>query len=113
MPKLVHFEIPVDDAQRAGALYRDVLGWEASRFGGEPYWLVRAGAEVPSSSPAPASSRSSWRCCLRRPGRGWPHRGHPRLTGRQIAVPGGDVTGYARRRCRKSRSALIVQDLIL
>src|SRR5487761_1280037 len=63
MPKLVHFEIPVDDAQRAGALYRDVLGWEASRFGGEPYWLVRAGAEVPSSSPAPASSRSSWRCC--------------------------------------------------
>ena len=45
MPKIVHFEIPVDDAQRAGAFYRDVLGWEASRFGDEPYWLVRAGED--------------------------------------------------------------------
>jgi predicted enzyme related to lactoylglutathione lyase len=45
MPKIVHFEIPVDNAQRAGAFYHDVLGWEISRFGDEPYWLVRAGED--------------------------------------------------------------------
>ena len=45
MPKIVHFEIPVDDPQRAVAFYRDTLGWEISQFGDEGYWLVRAGAE--------------------------------------------------------------------
>jgi len=45
MAKIVHFEIPADDPQRAGAFYHDVLGWEISRFGGEPYWLVRAGED--------------------------------------------------------------------
>lgn len=45
MPKIVHFEIPVDDPQRAAAFYRDVLGWEVSRYGEEPYWLVRAGGD--------------------------------------------------------------------
>ena len=34
MPKIVHFEIPADDPQRAGAFYRHVLGWEISRFDG-------------------------------------------------------------------------------
>ena len=41
MAKTVHFEIPADDPQRAGMLYHDALGWEISRFGDEPYWLVR------------------------------------------------------------------------
>jgi uncharacterized protein len=45
MPKIVHFEIPADDAERAVGFYRDTLGWEISRFGEEPYWLVRAGDE--------------------------------------------------------------------
>ncbi len=45
MPKIVHFEIPADDPQRASAFYRDALGWEISRFGDEPYWLVRAGED--------------------------------------------------------------------
>lgn len=45
MPKIVHFEVPVDDPQRATAFYHDVLGWEVSRYGEEPYWLVRAGAD--------------------------------------------------------------------
>ena len=45
MPKIVHFEIPVDDPQRAAAFYHDVLSWEVTRFGTEPYWLVRAGAD--------------------------------------------------------------------
>lgn len=45
MAKIVHFEIPADDLQRAAAFYHDVLGWETSRFGEEPYWLLRAGED--------------------------------------------------------------------
>lgn len=45
MAKTVHFEIPADDPLRASMLYHDALGWEISRFGDEPYWLVRAGAD--------------------------------------------------------------------
>jgi uncharacterized protein len=45
MPKIVHFEIPVDDPQRAAAFYHDTLGWDVSRYGEEPYWLVRAGED--------------------------------------------------------------------
>jgi uncharacterized protein len=45
MSKIVHFEIPVDDPDRASAFYRGALGWEISGFGNQPYWLVRAGAD--------------------------------------------------------------------
>lgn len=45
MSKIVHFELPVDDPQRAAVFYHDVLGWEVSRFAEEPYWLVRAGED--------------------------------------------------------------------
>ena len=43
--RFVHFEIPADDPQRADTFYHDVLGWEISRFGNEPYRLVRAGED--------------------------------------------------------------------
>jgi len=45
MAKVVHFEIPVDDPQRAVAFYRDAFGWEINSFGGQQYWLVRAGED--------------------------------------------------------------------
>jgi uncharacterized protein len=45
MSKVVRFEIPVDDPDRAAGFYRDALGWEISRSGDELYWLVRAGAD--------------------------------------------------------------------
>lgn len=45
MAKIVHFEIPVDDAERASAFYRATLGWQIMGFGAEPYWLVTAGAD--------------------------------------------------------------------
>jgi predicted enzyme related to lactoylglutathione lyase len=44
MAKVVHFEIPVDDPERASAFYREALGWEINGFGDEPYWLVTAGS---------------------------------------------------------------------
>lgn len=45
MAKIVHFEIPVDDPQRAVEFYREAFGWEVTSFGNEQYWLVRAGEE--------------------------------------------------------------------
>jgi predicted enzyme related to lactoylglutathione lyase len=45
MSKVVHFEIPADDPERAVSFYRDVLGWQSSRFGDDPYWLIQAGEE--------------------------------------------------------------------
>ena len=33
MPKVVHFELPFDDADRANKFYADVFGWESSKFG--------------------------------------------------------------------------------
>jgi predicted enzyme related to lactoylglutathione lyase len=45
MPKVVHFEIPVDDPERASAFHRDALGGEITGIGDQPYWLVQAGAD--------------------------------------------------------------------
>ena len=61
MSKVVHFEIPVDDPDRAAGFYRNALGWEASRFADEPYWLVRAtctGACSRNMSTSRASGRA-------------------------------------------------------
>jgi predicted enzyme related to lactoylglutathione lyase len=44
--KIVHFEIPVDDASRASAFYHGVLRWDISHFGDQPYWLVRCGTDA-------------------------------------------------------------------
>ncbi len=45
MSKIVHFEIPVDDPERASTFYRETLGWQIAGFGGQPYWLVTGGAD--------------------------------------------------------------------
>lgn len=42
---VVHFEIPADDPDRAAKFYRELFGWEISRWdsaaGGIEYWMVR------------------------------------------------------------------------
>ena len=45
MAKIVHFEIPVDDPDRATSFYRDAFGWELAGFGDMAYWLVTAGPD--------------------------------------------------------------------
>lgn len=45
MPKVVHFEIPVDNAERARTFYGEVFDWDVQGWEGQPYWLVTAGAE--------------------------------------------------------------------
>ncbi len=44
----MHFEIPADDPERAARFYRELFGWEISRWGGSAgggagaaYWMVR------------------------------------------------------------------------
>jgi predicted enzyme related to lactoylglutathione lyase len=43
MPRPIHFEIQAENAERAIAFYRELLGWEFSQWGKEPYWLVKTG----------------------------------------------------------------------
>lgn len=53
MPKVVHFEIPVDDAERARDFYIGVFGWVIQGWGDQRYWLVTAGdADEPGADGA-------------------------------------------------------------
>ncbi|MDX1657815.1 MAG: VOC family protein [Nitriliruptorales bacterium] len=46
MSKVVHYEIPVDDPERAQRFYSKVFGWEFENWGGEGgYWLTPGGVE--------------------------------------------------------------------
>jgi predicted enzyme related to lactoylglutathione lyase len=49
MARPTHFEIPVDDPDRAEAFYRDVFGWSFQRFEGAPdyYGMATTGEENP------------------------------------------------------------------
>lgn len=44
MPRVVHFEIAVDDPERATAFYRDTFGWKIEKWAGPMhYWLIKTG----------------------------------------------------------------------
>jgi predicted enzyme related to lactoylglutathione lyase len=45
MPRIVHFEISVDDPQRAVKFYNNVFGWKFESWGGgeQEYWMVTTG----------------------------------------------------------------------
>jgi predicted enzyme related to lactoylglutathione lyase len=43
MPRVIHFEIPVDKADRAIKFYSDVFGWKIEKWGTQDYWLVKTG----------------------------------------------------------------------
>jgi uncharacterized protein len=48
MPRVVHFEISADDAERAVKFYTDVFGWEIKKWDGPlEYYLVNTGSEGP------------------------------------------------------------------
>jgi predicted enzyme related to lactoylglutathione lyase len=48
MPRVIHFEISVDEAERAVKFYSEVFGWKAQKWEGpEDYWLVQTGDEGP------------------------------------------------------------------
>ena len=44
MSRIVHFEVPADNPERAQKFYAQALGWEFTQFGGPmAYWLVKTG----------------------------------------------------------------------
>ncbi len=44
MPRVVHFEIPTDDPDRAAKFYQDVFGWNIQKWeGDQEYWLATTG----------------------------------------------------------------------
>jgi uncharacterized protein YndB with AHSA1/START domain/predicted enzyme related to lactoylglutathione lyase len=45
MSKVVHFEIPADDPQRAIKFYKEVFGWKIEKWEGMDYWLVTTGSD--------------------------------------------------------------------
>jgi len=50
--RVVHFEVPYDDAQRAEAFYRDAFGWDIATIPGfEGYPMVTAGPTDPGKGP--------------------------------------------------------------
>lgn len=45
MSKVVHFEIPADDAPRAAKFYGNVFGWKVTKWGEQDYWLIDTGTK--------------------------------------------------------------------
>ena len=46
MPRVVHFEIPADEPERAISFYERVFGWTFQKWEGPmDYWLVTTGPE--------------------------------------------------------------------
>ena len=40
MNRVVHFEIQVDDAERAMKFYKDIFGWNFQQWGEQKYWMI-------------------------------------------------------------------------
>jgi predicted enzyme related to lactoylglutathione lyase len=45
MPTLVHFEIPVDNIDRARKFYSELFGWEINPIPDMDYWLITTSGE--------------------------------------------------------------------
>jgi len=45
MSRVIHFEIPAVQGEKAVAFYKEVFGWECSRYGNQDYWLADTGDE--------------------------------------------------------------------
>ncbi len=44
MPRVIHFEIPASDPERAAAFYKKTFGWKIEKWPGPTeYWLVTTG----------------------------------------------------------------------
>ena len=46
MSRVIHFEIPADNPERAAEFYREVFGWQFQKWQGpQEYWLITTGPE--------------------------------------------------------------------
>jgi len=48
MARVIHFELPADDFQRAAKFYEDVFGWKIEKWEGPiEYYLINTGEDEP------------------------------------------------------------------
>jgi uncharacterized protein len=60
MSRVVHFEIPVDDPERAGKFYANAFGWQIGSWGGPAdYWICSTGAQDAPGIDGALTRRSS------------------------------------------------------
>lgn len=46
MSRVIHFEIPAEEPERAAKFYKDVFGWKIEKWEGPfDYWLIKTGEE--------------------------------------------------------------------
>lgn len=73
MGRVVHFEIPADDLDRAERFYTTVFGWRARNIGAQNYRLLSTGEEgepgidgalATRTGPAPNGSTGAWVCTV-------------------------------------------------
>jgi predicted enzyme related to lactoylglutathione lyase len=50
--RIVHFEVPYEDGERARAFYRDAFGWNVTEMPGMDYTMVSTGPVNDQSMPA-------------------------------------------------------------
>lgn len=43
MPRVIHFEIPSDNPEKAQQFYSKVFGWQMTQWADQPYWLCSTG----------------------------------------------------------------------
>lgn len=43
MGRVVHFELPAKDPDKAISFYKKVFGWKAEQWGKEEYWMITTG----------------------------------------------------------------------
>ena len=64
MPRVIHFEIPADELERAVGFYGDVFGWEIATWGGPAeYWLASTGPEGEPGINGAIMRRPDWGAC--------------------------------------------------
>ncbi|CAM3609001.1 VOC family protein [Occultella aeris] len=49
--RVVHFEVPFDDGDRARSFYRDIFGWQIDSMPGFDYSFVSTGPSAPEQGP--------------------------------------------------------------
>jgi predicted enzyme related to lactoylglutathione lyase len=60
MARVIHFEIPADDPERAVTFYEQVFGWKIAKWNGpEDYWLAGTGEQGQPGIDGAITRRSS------------------------------------------------------
>lgn len=68
--RVVHFELPYDDADRAGRFYADLFGWQLMPMPDMGYTIVMTGPTDPESGPSESGFVNGGMFSRGEPGRG-------------------------------------------